>query len=993
MQRRGAPWQSSSAQHVDGDAGLPSCPPQPWPAALPPCPQKRLGRTDPLHPKAFHPARFQQKQRERMALAVTNPADPGGSGSLAAKAAEEAARRRLFVAASSSCTGGLKHVLVSLNAGTANAARLQLQKTKDGDDTQSLYAAVRFGVTLPNPMTDLVAHQLVYGQIKSWELDLLFGCKREPERVRALVDAPINHEPVFGEDRYVLGVSEVFSITCERRIVHFDVGGACPPLELPLTLVPLERAVRFDARRVQKPLRGAPDDSDTIALYAFRTRRPHGYVPGLFFFASVPAAASDGGTDAVLQNAERFLVLDVNCDCFEFVAMACPAAPECAARQARVFDPFDVECAATPSKFGRVPIELPPACRAALSDGCVNTCGDECACVDFQEDAAFLYVPPATTPQQLARFVNGVLDGRALCGDEVYERVGIEVDYDALIDQYVIKSARNCTLRRSLFGNAACGTGTSLNFPLSRKVMLATECSLEQKQRYLQRVLSHVFFFNVQRNVNDRFQVRLECGSNAETAWRTIVVPPACYAARFFVQALERALNQAFAGDAPLFRVRYELFDTEKLVQARVTYAKAQLSALQRGDGHVGGNLFNAANRAVASGLVSGPYRNLTYAIIIEAVDERCLFSLHFDFIAFANLIDFDAHERYELQSAYASRPLSIGCSTPGLQRRWLTHAKEQCGAEANNNNTNDVQCSVCPRRKYDARVDLACGLVTLEQRIQRPFRVRRVASDQFDVLVQVVYDIELVLFCVGDAVLASKTNPLCPPPSLLHNETRNCNAPECAADEQLLIIVGETQHNRFALSFDPFPGCDEWWVWTMPVGFNVHLHRDAPSDDACKSYFDTEKSRALRVVSQNNAVTRYLGFLSPTTRSGAFCYQSDRPPATLVDEALLVRVPELLPLAISEARNTLYAAPSPFDARLSEYYSQLLLDRSSGEYRAGSYTTGSLAQAEAVGAPGSSHVNCLQHMTVQLLRPNGDVYQAQGNNFQLTFELVYQQQ
>lgn len=1102
-----------------------ACPPQAWPAELPPCPVKRIGRTDPLYPKAAHPARFQQKQHERNQLAVNNPQDPGGAASLASIAAQEQARQRLFTAVSQSCSDTLKHVLVTVNSAQADASRVLRGREKSGQDAQEAYESVPFNIVLPTPMTDLVAHRLIYGQIKSWEIDLLLRCRRDPARQHALINAPVNHEPLFAEDRYTLPITELYDIRPGRRTVMFNAqSGGCPTLDLPLTLVELERIVAFNGK-TYPPL---PDHlcANERPLYAFRTAEPHGYVPGMqFYLIAPPSRGTSKVHDSEPRNTDRFVVIDSgacdtsldermhmtnsrqidgDCDCFEFVALRCRV-DECAARQARVFRPFD------DNAQGRFAVKLPRDVRFTLRSGCVF--GEQCAdsktrhgvaverarsplvrkkprfnarrtpafsgttqsdddddddgnqsadddhsiddhdddsddsdpwfdwsdlesvhsetlselmrsstsdtgnwshersilaCREFRRQTAFTYVPPPTSPQQLVALVNGTLDAVACCGQTTFDSMGIEVDYEPLIDQFVVRTARGqCSYQRSLFGDR-CKSLTSLNFPLSRKSMIASECTLDDKRRYLERVLSHFFYFDVRAEHNDTFAVRLECG--AQSNERVVRVPAACYPARFFVQALEQALNDAFAADPiedadndgqdddndddvlckqndrtdskPLFRVRYELFDTEQLVQARIEF---QRSLAAGGSGVGSGGAAQSAALRSALATYATPYTNLTYAVFIEARDEQTLFSLRFDIDdnsrRFANLIDFDASQRYELQSIYTSRSLSLGCNDRRQQLRWLALAKSNCAIAG--------ECAPCPRRKYESRVSEDCGLVTLEQRIQRPFRVVRIGAPERNgnQRVQIVptdnADVPPVMFCQHDTVLLSATNPLCAP----HG---------CSDDERLAVIVKECTVDTFVLSEAP-QASDEFWVWSAPVGFNVHLHRNEPRDSCTNDYFDVEQSRALRLVSQSNPVVQFLGFLTPTTLSGAFCYTSDRTPSTIIDETVLVQVKELLPLAISEGRNTLYTPQSPFDNRMTQYYSQLLLDRGVGQYRAFPALTSPLPQlsapADVLPAPGASNVTCPTVMTVELLRPDGSVFYPHDNPFVLTFEFVFVRQ
>ena len=968
-------------------AGESACPPQPWPAGLPPCPTQRIGLTDPLTPHAAHPMRFQQVQQQRTAQAVYNPNDAGGEASLASIAAQEQARRRLFVSSSQSCGDGLKHLLVTLDSSQADALR---DAACDSGNTPG----TKFNVQLETPMTEMLANRFVYGQVRSWEVALQRTCAEDSQRALAIVRAPVNNEPLANEENYTLPISEQFAVTPRRQALHLPLSGTrCPQVLLPLTLAHIERIVAFHWCRSASGARRLADEADddlcpngdcgALPLYAFRTSEEHGFAPGLRFALVLPSKLDNDPYEP--DNADHFVVVDAGSssapgggaapwlDCREFVALRCKRV-ECAAREARVFDPWDLqgsEC----RKYGCE--ETAPRIEAPVPD-------DALAFLRRQDDAqrmrmngnsvywtldadetdvcAFAYVSPATSPQRLAQLANGALRAQLYCGCDFFDNLGIQVRYEPTIDQFVATDGRGTRVQmRSLFGDE-CGASTTLNFPLRRSAMVVSECALDYKQLYLQRTLGGFYYFDVIEGVNDRFFVRREGEVACESAceWLAVVVPPACYPARFFALALQQALVAA-VGDDAAFIVDYRVFDTDTLLAAREQF--------QREGGKSG-------LQALPTPRI-GPYTNLTFAIIIEA---NSVFSLAFGAdersAAFANLIDYEPRDVYELRTMYASRALSLDCADERVQRDWLRLAQQKCAFD----------CSPCPRRKYEARVDEALGTVTLQQRIQRPYRVCKADKCGDAVRVRVAAagalacDDAAVLFCNGDVLIASRTNPL--------------GSAACCGDEVLVAIVGECSVHEFDLAHDPFPDASEFWLWAMPVGFNLHLHSNVPSNESTFNYFDSDKSSVPQQVAAVNAVTRFLGFRRPTTRSGSFCYTSDQVPASIIDETLLIRVPELLALATSESRDTLYTPQSPFDTAMTQYYAQFLLNRANGLYRASPALVAPLpdlsAPRDLLPAKGSSGVPCLQSVTVQLLRPDGSAYSTHGNPFVVTFELIY---
>jgi hypothetical protein len=934
------------------------------------------------------------------------------------------------------CTSKNKHVLIMVDASQADASRWCAGNEKGGNDAQAALETVTFTVRLPTPMTDLIAHRLVNGQVRSWEIDLLLRCQRDPKRVEALIEAPVNAAPIVGEDRYVLGISETYPITNQNRTIRFDISasafnGGCPALDLPLTLVQLESVAWFaTCLDNNSNWEGARVGEESI-VYIFRTRQPHGYVPGLLFFF-VSSGCTDFNDCNAPRDADRFLVLDATqCgdECFEFLALRCCSAAEndCNARRARIFDPFDQECRFP--RCGRLHVDVPVHCQECLrgyecpcpsqsvfcpvpveneNSHCLGCMRFDCAANEENGEAirekggcdrcskprkccccAYLYIPPPNTPTQVALLVNGVLDH---IDEPAYDALSIVVDYDPLIDQFNTRvgATNQTTPSRSLFGDR-CGGAQTLNFPLARKTMVASELTPEARQQYLQRTLSHFYYFPVQRCVNDRFYVRFECAESQCLV--EVVVPPANYAARFFVQALQTALDEAFK--APnMFSVRYELFDTEQLVQAQLDFCKQQSCRKPATSA-----MFAPAGNCCPS-LRTGPYTSLTFCIFIESTHCN-LFSLQFDCSeqsrAFARMIDYDPQHRYQLQTAYAGNALAPGgCSAAGCGGGiggWFDFAcKAPCCVTSGCNTAGCVPstadyCAPAPRRTYTARVDPATTFVTLEQRIQRPFQVSRLGksleSPHCGVRYQIVPSAQpgcnpQPLFCAGDVVIVSTRNPLCPPSGAL-----------CGVDEVLDVIVSEQRYDEFTLGNDPFPQAQVVWIWTAPVGFNVHLHRaEPPSNDSAMSRYDAEKGYEQRKASQSSVVSRWLGFASPATKSGAFCYTSDQFPASIVDESLLVRVPSLL--CVSESRNTLYSPVSPFDNCVTEFYAQLVLDRNAAQYRTYPSLTSPQPQLPILQKAMSGQTTAIDRLTVSLVRPDGTVYHACGYDLNLTFELTY---
>src|SRR5690606_18976156 len=110
--------------------------------------------------------------------------------------------------------------------------------------------------------------------------------------------------------------------------------------------------------------------------------------------------------------------------------------------------------------------------------------------------------------------------------------------------------------------------------------------------------------------------------------------------------------------------------------------------------------------------------------------------------------------------------------------------------------------------------------------------------------------------------------------------------------------------------------------VIPSPVGFNLHLHPALPPLDSEKPNVASNE----RLASQKGAVARWLGFTKPFTRSNCRSYTSNAAPESILDERILLRIPELVTLGLSEQRENHYQQLSPFDPILSESYNVLSL-------------------------------------------------------------------
>lgn len=174
------------------------------------------------------------------------------------------------------------------------------------------------------------------------------------------------------------------------------------------------------------------------------------------------------------------------------------------------------------------------------------------------------------------------------------------------------------------------------------------------------------------------------------------------------------------------------------------------------------------------------------------------------------------------------------------------------------------------------------------------------------------------------------------------------------------------------------------------PLGFNLHMNPAA----TLKHMLDS----TLPVVrpSAQSAISKWLGFRNARTLSERRFYTSDSCVQSLLDERLLLSIPEINNYGRKQPR---YGVQSPFDTALTRHYGVLTLDRPSGVYKYDNSTdsmAGFLDQhaCNADSCPnGCSAVSGSTpetSLSFHLLRSDGSAYVSCGDTLVVSVEICF---
>lgn len=973
-------------------------------------------------PVAYSPFRHAQQARQLTAQAVDDPFDVGGSGSLAARAAFEHTRRKKLSDAVSSAAS-IRTAIVDFVSTQSNAALHDSQRC----------ATPRPGVVgsmplrLSDPITNILGHTLLYAQISSYELRDLRRRQTvaPPCADTPIIDLPVNAAPrACREEQYALTISEKYTIDDCNRIVELLPNTAA--VALPRTLTRVRSLVRLS------PLAAGACGCDPV--YVVRTECAHDYVPCMVFYLLVGGTllrtplqaecdSGDPACDPLKPGAATicFLVLDVVDDhalLVRQIGTVCDTPPNFrpltsrrtgairGQRPSHVFVACGEPCYAVKSEKQQVCDDIEQNVQTWLSwdehtvmaeaerafgegDGTfpyitlyqVASCSGVAPsdpCCDSKPPrceppspcgATFAYVPPPTSPEQLASLIDGVVASirAASCHTSTALHGVTGVDYDAQIDMYSVKLSNGGFVR---YRTLLTPDTSSLNFPLRRLRMVATEQCFTSKQQYLQRVLDGTHWFVVNAD-NDTFRVALNTPAAAGSTCQTttcanIVVPSGCYTGTDLAALLQQLLTMTFG--VP-FTVQFRVYNVESTPPNREPL----------------GENYNA------------PYAVQAFVFTIALSDcapPTSTFTLYLAATPhFAALIDYEArcYRRVRCTKGrfLAALPGCDPCPPPGVTLP-------------------------CPRRRYRAFVDQSCGQTTLQQCAVAPtpctwptepaphgcivLACEACASDECDPDDECDTNACCFPYCQGDVLWLPATNPVCA---------------TCGDDKKGVPLMG-----AIVVAIDPVidtnaspdelhcsylvrthlsakgtpapPPNSVVCALASPVGFNVHLHPALPP--VASNNLKPSVSSSERVAAEWSAVARWLGFDNPATRSGETSYTSASGGTVLLDEYILLRIPELCTIGLSEHRATYYNQLSPFDDVLEEVYAVLVLDRGSLAYRYSSTrfaNDGFLRAVQFLTRP-SSGQTCTPTLSFQLLRPDGSPYETGGSPLVASVGIYY---
>lgn len=1043
-------------------------------------------------PRAYDPFRFTQDRRQLTAAVVDDCNDPGGSGSLAYQAAKQQYAQRTH-AAQQSCQATNRAVIIDFDSNQSDCS-VFADCASDNRTLPDRDAYVgQISLRLPDPITSIRAHRLLYASIPSYELLIRL---REGQNVLLSEPVVANAAPSgCGEEQYTLTISEQFHIDSRNQVINLlpEASIVMPKtLTAVVSLLQLRKGSVHDVCGPQK---------DNCPFYVVQTQCDHEYLPGLLFYLLLgggqsvrkhdydpkpscdenPYRKNDDDDDdndddndgfnhvpeekaaycedplrpgATTPCLEVLEILDSTRFLARLVGTVSDTPPSFQAfLKRKVMRPqFSSTVFTGPNSTGlaaasRVEPQQFLWCDPQDPDQyeycktyykaiyCIESkslcqhgpCGagmNACARKEAQCGGAVAYIPPPTSPCELAEFADCVVQQVRDFMITEYEQNGTAlhplvdvsgVAYEPQTDTYVVKrySTGGFVRWRTLLNTRTHGDTSALNFPLRRRPMVATETAVDAKQRYLNGVFDGFHWFVVCKGVNDCFCVELRDKQRFR-----VCVPAGCYRPDAFANSLEKAMNAVVPVDEPYqFVVRFSLHPVHALTQfinEEVTRPKA--------------------NKRPDHGFPScrnEPYQVQAFAFTIENT-EADVFSLLFDNArAFAALVDFEPR-RYDDETRFVSRALApLQCLPQSSMPRCVIGA----------------DCAPCPRRRYRAFVDAQCGFTTLTQEKPHPIECTPVERDddcecdtgdcvwlqctlceggEDDEEVDETSSGSSCGSCGGDEKekeeeeCASSKKPACLPFCVGDVVWFEAKAPACdrCHSKHYDDLDDECQHRKkpakplvgsvvLCVRQDPYDPCIYYVavhidfdhlvssrVTPSPVGFNLHLHPALPPLDSEKPNLSSNE----RLASQKSAVARWLGFTKPFTRSDCRSYTSNAAPQSILDERLILRIPELVTLGLSEQRENHYHQVSPFDRILSENYNVLALDRARGAYRFDAASAGpslglgiGLVPPSNVLAPQTaSQQPCTPSLTFQLYRPDGTPYETGGFALVASLEVVY---
>ena len=627
---------------------------------------------------------------------------------------------------------------------------------------------------------------------------------------------------------------------------------------------------------------------------------------------------------------------------------------------------------------------------------------------------AVAYIGCSTCPKQLADFVNNVVECGVYSGQAMHNVRG--VTYDALQDEYcVTHEDGSSTFTKNLLGDS----NHYATFALSRNAMLATQKCPSAKELYLNRALRGGYYFSVECGVNDTLPLFIHIKECSKVVALVVRLPVGFFKADEFTLCFAEALNKAVADmyrSCFCFCVDFASHPAERLVQWRDSGLRNP-----------------AATTADA-------YEARAFSFVIRNKKPH-RFALDFGSASqLASLLDFPA-ERTPFAHAQGSRAIR-----PILELR-ENSKKSLC--------LRDFGPNWCHRQKlratYCANVDPCTGVTTLRQKSLNSLYCGSIDVEMVPCLAAALSnagpDNEIEIpesLCVANN--EKSDGEQCEAPcavylddcdddgsssdeedctdtgcftylvfQLPHTDCDPAILPLCAGDV-VWLRCGECAiaacvarvwrhccdavHYKVALHYQPKKlraallgdeGGDDCPTLKLrmtlePVGFNLHLNPGRTTS------FKEHDGLPRLVKSTHSAASKWLGFYSAQTKSGRTVYASDSCAQSLLDERLILIVPE-----INECGRTVprYAAESEQNDALVKHYGVLNLDRVAGVYR---YDNTSDSLSGACYGCGANSCQCVESsakaavktLSFHLLRSDGSAYDTCGEPLVASVELCF---
>lgn len=673
---------------------------------------------------------------------------------------------------------------------------------------------------------------------------------------------------------------------------------------------------------------------------------------------------------------------------------------------------------------------------------------------------AVAYIPCATSPQQLACFVGQLAEASIHAGIDTSVQ---QVTYDALQDEFTVKFFPPCVddepiVRRTK--NLLGAVDQYSTISLSRNAMLATANCPEAKELYLQRALRGAFYFKIETDINDRFTLFIYVSECREVRKRTIALAAGLYKSSEFVACLSEQLNHAVECERECFQfqVDFTLHPTEGLLAWQQCGIGASAKQQQQNFPMLGTSPYESQT----FGIMISNTQNHKFALQFPAQIAATLdfdsrqteFATSIGSRSLAGIVDL-----MRCADNCAATSKCPPCKTPTIRASYSANV-DRCTAlvTIEQKSLPPLYCNSLRASVLFCR-DKACCEDGPDNAIDFPCTDKKcVECDYNDSSSDASKEIDATLF--DNCCDTTTTTTTCPKQDSdsENNDSNGCECekqkrkccdkcrsyivlqmPNTACEPAILpLLAGDVvwlQYNncrtfgacvayvwrdchpvpctnaaRFKVALDYkadglysdltglptpecLPPCLPVTLRFEAIGFNLHMNPAVTEKPMLDSSLPTTH------FSAQSAVSRWFGFRNAATLSCRRYYTSDSCIQSLLDERLILRIPELDGFGSKQPR---YGVMSPLDTVLTRHYGVLTLDRPSGVYKYDNSTdsltgflelhrcTASETCAGGFPAVGTSGNSTKQGLSFHLLRSDGSAYTSCGDTLVASVEICY---